>query len=171
MSGASSGAWVAVMTHPNCEMKAVYHLARQGYDVYLPRYLKRVTHARRSQMLPRPLFPRYLFLRLAESDAWRPVYSTVGVSGLVSAGDRPARVPLCVVDEIRAREDMDGYVCLNRGRSFRPGEAVRVEIGGDSELAGIFESCDDGERVTVLLNLLGRQVRARMPLEAIRASA
>jgi transcriptional antiterminator RfaH len=163
--------WIAVLTHANCETKADFHLRRQGYDVYLPRYLKLVRHAHRRDHLPRPLFPRYLFVRLQESDAWRPVRSTVGVSGLICSGEHPAEVPAHVIAEIRSREDARGFVGLNSGRSFAIGEAIRVNFGSFSELDGIFESCDDQERVTVLLQLLGRHVKVRVPLEAIQARA
>jgi len=37
--------WYAVQTQPNAEMKAVAHLARQDFEVYLPRFLKRRRHA------------------------------------------------------------------------------------------------------------------------------
>jgi transcriptional antiterminator RfaH len=165
------GRWIAVLTHANCEKKAKFHLRRQGYDVYLPWYLKLVRHAHRRDQLPRPLFPRYLFVRLSERDSWCPVRSTVGVSRIVCNGDEPAAVPAAVIAEIRSREDDNGMVRVNNGRQFRYGERVRVEIGSFSGLEGIFESSDEGERVTILLDVLGRRVKSRMPLEAIRAIA
>ena len=45
------------------------------------------------------------------------------------------------------------------------GDAVFVDQAGDQ--AGLFESMDDQDRVIVLLNLLGREVRVRLPAEAI----
>jgi transcriptional antiterminator RfaH len=166
-----AGRWIAVLTHANCETKAEFHLRRQGYEIYLPRYLKLVRHAHRRDHLPRPLFPRYLFARLMETDSWCPIRSTIGVSGIVCNGSQPTTVPSAVIGEIRAREDDNGMVRINSGRSFRPGERVRVEAGSLSGLEGIFESNDEGERVTILLDVLGRRVKSRMPLEAIRAIA
>ncbi|MCD6075254.1 MAG: transcriptional activator RfaH [Rhodospirillales bacterium] len=168
---ASEPQWIAVLTHANSETRAEHHLRRQGFAVYLPRYLKLVRHAHRSDYLPRPLFPRYLFVDLSARASWRSILSTVGVSNIVCAGDRLTTVPVSVIDEIRAREDQEGYVRLNRGRTFNRGEAIRVDLGSCDELDGIFESCDEHERVTILVNILGRQVRTRLPLEAIRATA
>ncbi len=161
--------WAAVCTHANGENKAEFHLLRQNYDVYLPRYLKLVRHARRQEYLPRPLFPRYLFVSLREDDAWRPIQSTVGVTTLVFSGDRPAFLSEEIIHEIRERENENGLVRINYGRRFRAGEEVRVETGSFSGVDAIFASHDDSERVTVLLSILGGQVKAHLPLEAIRA--
>ena len=49
--------WCAVQTHVRSEDKAAFHLRRQGYDVFLPKHLKRRKHARRVDWVPAPLFP------------------------------------------------------------------------------------------------------------------
>jgi transcriptional antiterminator RfaH len=163
--------WIAVHTHPNAETKAEFHLKRQGYEVYLPRFMRHVRHARRSELVARPLFPRYLFVRLSGFDAWRPICSTVGVGSLVCVGGQLVPVPDLVMSEIIAREDNAGMIRLNHGRKFASGEQIQVQIGTYSGLDGIFDTFVDEERVAVLLNILGRQVRARLPLDAIRTVA
>ena len=44
-------AWYVVYTRPNAEMKALAHLACQGYEAYLPRYRKWRRHARRRELV------------------------------------------------------------------------------------------------------------------------
>ena len=39
--GAASRSWCVVQTHPHAETMAICASLRQGYSVYLPRYLKR----------------------------------------------------------------------------------------------------------------------------------
>src|SRR5205823_8571760 len=96
--------WYVVHTQPHHECLAETNLRRQGFATYLPRYLRRCRHARRTETVPRPLFPRYLFVALdLARDRWRAVQSTFGVSHLVVAGDAPAPVPDGVVEEIWAR--------------------------------------------------------------------
>ena len=56
--------WCATQTHKNAEDLSVQHLVRQGFKVLLPKYLKRRKHARKIDWVPRPLFPRYLFVEL-----------------------------------------------------------------------------------------------------------
>ena len=87
-----------VQTQVNGEAKAARNLLRQGYDIYLPRYLKRRRHARKVDFVARPLFPRYMFVAIdMATQRWRSIQSTVGVSHLVCNGDDPAAVPEGVV--------------------------------------------------------------------------
>src|SRR5262249_36809337 len=154
------------------EAKAAWHLRNQGFEPYLPRYLKRRSHARRIDHVPAPLFPRYLFIALdLEIERWRAVRSTVGVSELVLNGDLPAPVPRGSADDIRAGEDGRGYVRLRPRLDLARGDAIEVTDGPLCGASGIFECAADEERVVVLLDLLGRQVRTRVPLETVRLSA
>ena len=75
-------AWFAVRTQPRAEEKAVRHLVNQGFAAYLPRYRRRVRHARRNEIVLRPLFPGYLFVELDPARCrWRSINGTVGVHG------------------------------------------------------------------------------------------
>ena len=56
--------WYVVHTHPRGESLAFVNLQRQGLEAFLPQYLKRRRHARRTQWVPAPLFPRYLFVKM-----------------------------------------------------------------------------------------------------------
>ncbi len=160
--------WYAVHTHSRSEEKALAHLARQGFSAYLPQFLKRRSHARRRDWVPAPLFARYLFVALdLGRERWRAVRSTVGVCDLVRAGHRPLPIPDGVVEEIQNREDENGFVVLGPASPFHKGAAVRITEGALADIFGLFE-CENGEeRVIVLLDLLGRQVRARVPLAAV----
>src|SRR5262249_14458956 len=106
--------WYVVQTQANAEHKAVGQLGRQGFATYLPRYLKRRRHARRVEIVPRPLFPRYLFVSIDVGvQRWRSIYSTIGVSTLLGANDEPLPVAGEVVDSLKRREDGAGFVKLD----------------------------------------------------------
>ena len=49
--------WHVAQTHIHAELKATQHLKRQGFEVYLPRYLKRRRHARRVETVAAPPVP------------------------------------------------------------------------------------------------------------------
>src|SRR5438105_14046990 len=86
--------WYVVQTQVNGEAKAAQNLLRQGYEVYLPRYLKRRRHARKTDFTAKPLFPRYMFVAIdMATQRWRSVQSTFGVSRLVTNGYDPAMLP------------------------------------------------------------------------------
>jgi transcriptional antiterminator RfaH len=162
--------WYIVRTHARAEVKAALNLERQGFSTYLPRYLKRRRHARRVEIVPAPLFPRYLFVAIdVASQRWRSIQSTFGVAQLVCNGDDPSAVSAAIVDELRKREDDKGYFQLVR-HGFARGEKVRVVDGVFSACLGLFEGMTDNERVTVLLDLLGRKVRVIMDLDAVAAA-
>lgn len=162
--------WFVVNAHAQNEEKALFHLRRQGFHAYLPRYLKQRRHARKVDWVKAPMFPRYLFVRLdPESDQWRAIHSTVGVSRLVCYGDKPAPVPEGVVEDIQSREGEDGLVSIGLQNELKPGEKIRILHGPMADREGVFDCLDDQRRVFVLLDLLGRQVKVRLAHESVEA--
>lgn len=163
--------WYVAQTQPHAERKAVVHLARQGFDVYLPCFLKRRRHARKIETVSAPLFPRYLFVAIdMEAQRWRSIQSTVGVSHLVCNGEAPAIVPATVIDEIKGRQDENGFVHLDQRPHFAPGDEVRIVDGVFSACLGLFEGMADRDRVAVLLDLLGRKVRVVLGGDSVAAA-
>src|SRR5262245_18125368 len=163
--------WYVVQTQANAESKAVLHLARQGFATYLPRYLKRRRHARRVDIVAAPLFPRYLFVEIDTTlQRWRSIYSTVGVSRLVSNGDYPVSVPDDVLGLLKCRENISGFVQLDHRPKFRTGDKIRILEGAFYDCLGIYDGMSDRDRVAVLLDLLGRKVRISVDAEAIAAA-
>ena len=162
--------WYVAKTRPNAETKALHHLVRQGFNVYLPQFLRRISHARRTSWQPRPLFPGYLFVSMSETQGrWRAINSTVGVSHLICDERGPVPVKAGVVDAIRGQEDDRGLVLTGRKTPFRKGARVQIMTGAFSDQIGRFESANDDERVIILLDLLGREVRTEVKLGDITA--
>jgi transcriptional antiterminator RfaH len=163
--------WYVAYTQPNGEMRALEHLERQGYATYLPRYRRMVRHARRRALMLRPLFPRYLFVGLDRlTQRWRPIRSTCGVVGLVASGDEPVPVAAGILEGLRRQESDGAFDLLSPVRRLRAGDAVRVTEGPFADLVGRLLGMADHERVFVLLELLGRTVRAEIPALAVDAA-
>ena len=111
-------------------------------------------------------------MRLDTADTqWRPIRSTFGVCDIVRIGDRLAPVPVGVVEGMIEREDDDGVVMMNVLSPFKKGARIQILAGALCDQVGIFDCSDDKERVAVLLNLLGREVKVRLPIEAVTAYA
>ena len=164
--------WYVVHTHTRGERLAMVNLRRQDLDTYLPQYLKRRRHARRTEWIPAPLFPGYLFVAMdVEAVRWRAIHSTVGVRYLVCHGDWPVPVPAGIVEAVQARQDENGLVALDMPPPFEKGEMVRITAGAMRDQVGLFDCATDNERIIVLLELLGRYVKVRVPLEAVRVCA
>jgi transcriptional antiterminator RfaH len=168
MSTVGEGSWYVVQTQINAEAKAARNLLRQGFEIYLPKYLKRRSHARKIEKVSAPLFPRYMFVQIdMATQRWRSIQSTFGVSHLVLQGSDPARVAPEVVGSLKAREDEGGFVKLNQRPKFVLGEKVRVLAGVFAENLGLFDGMADRDRVAILLDLLGRKVRISLEADLV----
>jgi transcriptional antiterminator RfaH len=96
--------WLLLYTKARAESWADMNLRKQGFATLLPRVRRRDGFG--------PLFPRYVFVGVPAEADFRSAYSTRGVLYVVHCGDRPARVPLEVIHEIRTRMDAHGVVEL-----------------------------------------------------------
>ena len=171
MTAAPASRWYVVHTQPHGEARAIVNLRRQGFDAYLPRYRGRRSHAGRVDSVSKPLFPRYLFVAMdITRERWRAIHSTFGVSHLVCSGDAPSPVPPGIVEAIRAHEDGEGWILMGTPRSIAVGESVRVLDGAFADQVGLFAAMSDDQRVDVLLDLLGRQVRVTLPARSVVAA-
>jgi transcriptional antiterminator RfaH len=171
MTEAAAPRWYVVQTQVNGEAKAAQNLLRQGFDIYLPRYLKRRHHARKVDFAAKPLFPRYLFVAIdVATQRWRSIRSTQGVSRLVCNGEEPAALPSGVLGALRAREDDRGFVRMDAKPAFAPGDRVRVLAGAFMDSAGLFDGMGDHDRVAILLDLLGRKVRVHLDVDMVAAA-
>jgi transcriptional antiterminator RfaH len=159
----SPSAWFAVLTKPRSEGVAMLNLQRQGYDCLLPKVRHRRRSARGMLASIEPLFPRYVFLR-ARSDGWTlgPVRSTRGVSGVVRFGGQAAHVPVSVIAHIRSRMRDDDCVQLDAPELVH-GDVVRITEGPLSGMRAIFDAPSGGERVRLLMELLGEQITVVVP--------
>ena len=162
--------WYAVYTQPRAENKVVGHLTRQGFDTYLPLFLRRRSHSRRIDWVPSPLFPRYIFVGMnIEKVRWRAVWSTVGVANLVCSGEKPLIVPSDVLRILRNREDENGFVRLGARSTVNAGDEVQIIDGALGDLVAIIKEMHGLDRVTLLLRLMGRQVSVNTSLGRISA--
>jgi transcriptional antiterminator RfaH len=164
--------WYVVYSHASRENEAFEHLKRQGFEAYLPKHLKTRRHARRKEQVLRPLFPRYLFVRLdLDYSPWRAINSTRGVIHLICHGEEPASLPDGLIEEMRGREDDLGSVVSDISERFKFGEAVQVISGAMIDRIGLFQCRTDGDRVVVLFKLLGREMKLTLPGKSIWSPA
>ena len=166
-----STSWFVVQTQARAEAKARRHLINQGFVTYMPVYRRHVRHARRNEIVLRPLFPSYLFVRLdPELHRWRSINGTIGVRQILGHGETPRYVPNRIIDEIVAREDETGAVKL-APPIFNPGQAVRLAEGAFADVSGLFEEMRDEHRAVLLISLLGRKVQVYVPAAEVTEAA
>ncbi len=154
--------WYVVHTKARQEVLAYENLERQGYAVYLPRIkiLKRIRSRQLAQQ--EPMFPRYLFLQPhTVSQSIAPVRSTFGVTAIVRFGQDPAVMRAETIKSIRDFETRRNEACDEEISPFKLGEHVRVVEGPLIGLEGLISTVSK-ERVTVLMQLLGRDTKVSL---------
>lgn len=152
-------AWYAVQAKRHNEARVDLHLRSRGYDTFLPLIeIVRLYQTRRAVMLE-PLFPSYLFVRMADPTVrpadWYTVRWTPGVRNVLATDDRPTPIPVEVIEAIQDRVRGLGFVRPRSG--FRQGTKVRIRRGPLEGLEAVLDRPMSREgRVRVLLNLLGQ---------------
>ena len=162
--------WYLIYAKPRQEKTAVDNLLRQAYEVYFPQI--QVTRNRNSvrKVTIEPLFPRYLFIRLdAHTDNWAPIRSTMGVTALVRFGAEPARVPDAFVDYLTSRQNAEGLHEWAEPK-LAVGDHVRVAEGPLAGYEGVLIAKSGRERVTLLLDMLGSQVRTQLARDQLESA-
>jgi len=152
--------WAAVNTQPHRERVARDNLERQGFSTFCPFIRRRRSHARRVEDVLRPLFPGYLFVSMGSDEGWRPILSTYGVRTLVRCGDRPSLVDQRFIQALRARE-VDGAI-VRPPVPYQIGQQVQVVTGPCDGLVATILGLDEKDRITVLLDLMSRRVKAHL---------
>ncbi len=152
--------WYAIHSKPRQEERALENLERQGFEAWLP--MLTVEKVRRGKLakVVEPMFSRYLFIRLdTEQTNWSPIRSTLGVSKLVSFGNRPAIIEDGLIEALRQMPEREPE------RLFQPGQAVKFIDGPLRGLEGIYEQADGEMRAMVLVDLLSKHHRVSSDMQ------
>ncbi len=159
--------WYAVHSKPKQELRAVENLENQGFESWLP--MMTVEKLRRGRLteVVEPMFSRYLFIRLdTEHSNWSPIRSTIGVSRLVSFGNRPAPIADTLIQALRQLPERAPE------RLFRAGQDVSFIDGPLKGLQGVYQAESGEARAMILVELMSKQhlitanVRDLHPLSA-----
>jgi len=163
--------WYAIYTLPNQEFIAKLNLKRQNYFVYLPKYLGTRRHARKVEKIFKPLFPRYLFIKLdLMNDNISSIKSTFGVKKIVTLGKEPNIVPDEVINDLIDQEDSKGNLDSIINFRFNVGDNVKIEDGAFKGNNAIFMGINEKQRVSLLLNMMGRKLNISVPSILLHAS-
>lgn len=157
--------WYPVQVRPNCFKIAERNLVRQRFGVFAPTIEQRVQKNGRFRVRVGPLFPGYLFVGFdPEQGRWRKVDSTYGVSRLVASHEgRAASIPASFIAALKDRCNPAGL--LQESRTLKSGDTVQVVNGPFANLVATVECLAEEQRVWVLLDLLGRRTRIKVPVE------
>ena len=153
--------WYALSTRSNCEVKISAHLESKAVQHFLPGVVERRQWKDRKKKIFTPLFPGYLFTRIADLDRDRLNVLTIpGAVRFLSLGSDPEPVP---DDEIEAVRQL-----LSTGLpySFHPflkdGCWVRVRRGPLMGVEGQLLRHRNSSRLVINIDLLSRSIATEL---------
>lgn len=166
------GRWYCVQAEYRKDGLARLEIEASGFACFQPLVMVEVRHARRAEVVTRPMFPSYLFARFdTGAPGWRAVAHARGVRRIF--GPHPER-PTPVPDRSMAWMLARGYdrpIVEDPRQAFDPipaGTAVEVVDGAWSDHRGI---ClwDDGRRARLAMVLFGRETEVQVERRKVRA--
>lgn len=162
-----AAAWFCLRSRPKHEHIAAGHLRQiPAVEVFLPRIRFRRETRRGAVWFTEALFPNYLFARFEWQPLLRRIHHAPGVAGVIHFGDRWPTIADEVMAELRA---LFGNEQLHE-ISAEPeiGETVTVAGGAlHGWQALVTQIIPARQRVTVLLDFLGRQTSVELPLAQV----
>jgi transcriptional antiterminator RfaH len=162
------------VTNVRAERRAAIALDRKGVASYLPQSVRWIVRNRKRDMRVDALMPRYLFVAFKPTDSFWALRSCDGVESVVRFDGEPVRVPTAIIAAFVERE-MAGEFDETRKRepvaAFKAGQVVEVTQGPFTALVATVAHCKPGERVHVLLDLMGRKTIAQMDVGDLRATS
>jgi len=162
-----SAAWYVIQSKPRKENQVNAYLKAEGFEVFYPTLHVKPVNPRSSKI--RPLFPRYLFVHADLNEVGKSALQWVPFAiGLVQFDGHATPVPDNVIHEIRRRvQDIKDAGGLTFD-GLQPGDPVRITHGPLAGYEGLFDLRLSGsERVQLLLEMLGRQVRVQVDANTI----
>ena len=154
--------WYVFRSKPHKEDQVESTLSATGIETYYPNVKVKPVNPRCSKI--RPYFPGYMFI-FADLEAiglttlrWLP-----GAVGLLQFGDIPATVPEGFITELKKRIEHINRVGGLIFDGLKSGDQIRIISGALAGYEAVFDARLSGQdRVRVLVDLLGRQVKAEI---------
>jgi transcriptional antiterminator NusG len=169
------GDWYVVHTYAGYENKVRANLSSRIqsmnmedkiYDVVVPIEEVMELKAGKMQSVQKKVFPGYILVRMElDDDSWYVVRNTPGVTGFVGSGAKPTPLDATEVSKILAPKTEE------RPRpklEYEVGEVVSVVGGAFAGYSGPVSAIEvDKQRVTVLLDLFGRETPVELTFEQV----
>ena len=165
--------WYVIRTNPNCEARAAAGLFAIGVYRFAPERRKTVRHARTLKHVSRPLFPRYIFVRIdpAQFYAVRKVNGVEGFLGIIPGEPHP--IPDEQIQRLMDMEDAGAFDETIKDKRPLPRVGDVCEVAGDlytGMIATVTEVYSETRIRLLFENLFGRQVPIVVSLDRLKAA-
>jgi transcription antitermination factor NusG len=163
-AGVQGADWFAVFSLPKHEKRVSAHCEQRQIECFLPLYKVRHRWKNRCTVdLELPLFPNYLFVRIAPCHRVR-VLELPGVVSIVSSARQLLPVP---AEYVTALKDGLQVHNIEPHANLEVGEFVRIKTGPLAGAEGILERRKNDFRVVLRLEMLARSVSVEVAADEI----
>lgn len=157
--------WFAVFTVPQNEKSAIRHLEFRNIEAFLPTYETiRVWKNRQRVKCILPLFPSYLFVRIARDERGR-VLQVPGVLHIVGNGRHSVPLEDAQVELLRSGfkgKKMEPYT------EFAMGERVRIDTGVMQGVEGVLVRKSNQLRFVLSVSLINQNAAVEVDADSLR---
>jgi transcription antitermination factor NusG len=154
-------AWFAVQTRPRHEKKVTVELQEKGVGAFLPLVSTIRQWSDRSRVVEMPLFPQYVFVRIAQTLHTRvSVLRTNGVTNFVGTRGIGVAIPDDQIERVQT--------IVTRGIPATPhaflnvGKRIRIRGGALDGLQGILTAVNGDQTLVVSVELIQRSIAIRL---------
>lgn len=144
--------WYALFVRSNQEKRVTDHLSGRDVEHYLPCYSSLRRWKDRRVMLQMPLFPGYVFVRLALQERMK-VLTVPHIVSLVGSSNGPAEISAQEIDSIRCGVE---HAHAEPHPYLKEGQNVVIMGGVMAGTQGILVRWQNGDRVVVCLDSISR---------------
>lgn len=156
--------WFAVCTLPRHEKRVAELMAERHVETFLPLYSAERQWKKRALItLDLPLFPTYIFVRIASQDK-RVVLDVPGAISIVGNGRQAIPVPCAEIETLRA-----GLILRNAEPHpyLSVGDRVIIKSGPLAGLDGVLVRRKNAYRVVLAVELIMRCISVEIDLSEI----
>ncbi|MDB9696545.1 KOW motif-containing protein [Amylibacter sp.] len=148
-------------------MQAIRNLRHQGFETFLPSHDSTSRKLDRFINTSKPLFPGYMFVRFdrAESE-WHKINSTYGVSRLITFNSILKSIPTKFIESLMRR--YDSSCKLIPIEKLKKGDQVTVLTGPFANFIATVEKYEGDQRISILMDLMGRETKIISPPDALK---
>ena len=148
------------------------HMEDRIFEVHIP--MEDVVEIKNGKKVtvPRKVFPGYILVRMIlDDDSWYAVRNTPGVTGFVGGNNKPTPLSRREVERFLGVQEEEEQAKPRFKPAWEVGETVRVVTGPFADFNGIIEDINlDQSKVTVLVNIFGRDTPVELGFEDIQKS-
>lgn len=156
--------WYAVYTCANHEKRVAKQFDERRIEHFLPLFGSVRRWKDRRVHLQLPLFPGYIFVRVALNERLR-VLEVPGVVHLVGFGKHAVPLPDAAIGALR--HGISGPLTVAPHPYLRVGQLVRLRSGPFKDLEGILIRKRNGLLVVLSLDLIARSISVEVDVEDI----